>query len=162
MAHYQYHFSSGSGSTTVVLTLPPEQSQPARIDITSNWMGEGRTVLRVICRHRAVSTTTGMLIVEQVEWAVGDAAPPAWSAAAMGALVTPIVLEYVVLSAPAPVIHHPDAPFETMRQAGYAIWNETFDLLLFLNIMTDIPADFPVNARLMDLDKLKMQRDDTP
>lgn len=146
---YAGHLLTGSSSWEVTLEL---DADTARIALTSRWMGQDDDLPQHVdlrFRHHPGPPHHGLL-----ELVDADLPLPSADDEETFALL-PLIVEY--LKVPATVVHrHPESALHGMRQLGFAVWSEEFDLVL----LTDDegwPEDQPWSHIRQHLDKAKLR-----
>jgi len=157
MARYRHFLKTGSGSNSIDLAC---DETAAELNITTRWMGDGEKRYRLECEHRGLSDSFGLLIVQRLEAAIGEGVSLQPVALDPEEILLPLVIEYLRVPK-TPVYVHEESQFVMMQPAGYAEWNEHFELVLLVHDYEWRAQSSPLIDICEALDKRKLEQVDS-
>lgn len=149
MKKYKHEFWTGCGRTTIDLQI---SSSEAKLNYSSNWMGQGQFDFEVIFNHKKLDSHFGLL---QLVDTTGDLTAPKEVSEFIkdGDYIT---FEYLELSSPQANFQI-DPALEPMKITGHANWDEKFDLILYISVFFEEFAyddDEKINLFVRELKRL--------
>jgi hypothetical protein len=125
---YKHSQSTGSGSNHIELHLNDDAT--ATIQLVSNWMGLGKHHYDYSGTHKIISPVHGWILIDSLKHQDVSNNQPVESFHVSLIERKEIILEYFKIAS-SPYLEAP-SELGAMKDAGYADWNESFELLLIL------------------------------
>jgi hypothetical protein len=154
MRRYRHFLRTGSGSNSIDLALDDTAGQ---LRITTLWMGEGQKQYKLGCELRSISDCFGLLVIQTIDAAIGEGASFESVALDPEEVLLPLVIEDLRVPK-TPVYVHEESQLVMMPPAGYASWNEHFELVLLVHDFEWRAESSPLKEICGVLDKRKLEQ----